>query len=470
MNAQPLELADVQGLVVRGYGTLPLARYLLGAVEDPAGARAWLGTLAERLDDARERPERTAVNLALTASGLTALGLPQAALAGFGQPFADGMTAEHRARLLGDEGGDAPERWDWGRPDGEPVHVLLLLYAADDAALDALEAQLTVPAVRIVTRLDTAPMQPREHFGFRDGVSQPRIAGLGDAADQHTVAPGEFVLGYGNEYGLAATSPVVAARDDPAGILPPAPGDGADHDLGRNGSFLVLRTLSQDVHAFWSFCERATARDDGSPDEAARLRLAAKLVGRWPSGAPLALAPDADDPALGERNDFAYAGDDAHGLRCPVGAHVRRANPRDSLDPHPGSAQSVAVGKRHRLLRRGRQYGRFLPTEELLSSGVDDAWREEPRGLHFICLAANLARQFEFVQHTWVNNPRFGVLYDAPDPLIGATPGGERTFTVPARPVRERHTGVPRFVGVRGGAYFFLPGLRAVRYLAALGG
>ncbi len=208
------------------------------------------------------------------------------------------------------------------------------------------------------------------------------------------------MLGYRNEYGL----------------LP----DGPPADLGRNGSFLVLRQLSQDVHGFWSFCERASARGDGSADAAARLRLAAKLVGRWPSGAPLALAPDGDDPALADANDFGYFEHDRDGLRCPVGAHVRRAHPRDSLDPQPGSQRSIDVGKRHRLLRRGRQYGRFLAQEELLTAGVEDAWRDEPRGLHFICLGTNLARQFEFVQHTWIENAHFGGLYDNPDPLLSS--------------------------------------------------
>ena len=324
--------------------------------------------------------------------------------------------------------------------------MLLLVYASDGERLEAtvneLTAELIAGGLRVIRELDTAPLVPREHFGFRDGISQPRIEGLGDAPGPDTIKPGEFVLGYRNEYGL----------------LP----DGPPAELGRNGSYLVLRQLSQDVHGFWSFCERASARRDGSADAAARLRLAAKLVGRWPSGAPLALAPDGDDPALADANDFGYFEHDRDGLRCPVGAHVRRAHPRDSLDPQPGSQRSIDVGKRHRLLRRGRQYGRFLAQEELLTAGVEDAWRDEPRGLHFICLGTNLARQFEFVQHTWIENAHFAGLYDNPDPLLSSG-----AFTVPAEPVRERYTDVPRFVSVRGGAYFFLPGISAVRAIAA---
>src|SRR5262249_47730822 len=151
---------------------------------------------------------------------------------------------------------------------------------------------------------------------------------------------------------------------------------------------------------------------------------------------------------------------DAAGLRCPVGAHVRRCHPRDALDPDPGTARSVALDKRHRLLRRGREYG----------PPVEDVWSDPPpddpdRGLYFICVTANIARQFDFGQATWLNNPTFAGMYDESDPLIGAHGAGLNAFTVPADPVRRRYHGLPRFVTVRGGGYFFLPGIRAVRYL-----
>jgi deferrochelatase/peroxidase EfeB len=154
-------------------------------------------------------------------------------------------------------------------------------------------------------------------------------------------------------------------------------------------------------------------------------------------------------------------------MRCPLGAHIRRAAPRDSLDPRPGTEDSVTVANRHRLLRRGREYGRPITVDEAISNGAhEDA--DADRGLHFICLNANLARQFEFVQHTWVNDRHFNGLYDDVDP-IGAhmTPPGS-TFTVPEHPVRKRVTGIPSFISVRGGGYFFLPGMRAIRYLATL--
>ncbi len=210
-----------------------------------------------------------------------------------------------------------------------------------------------------------------------------------------------------------------------------------------------------------------------APTRTARIRLAAKMVGRWPGGAPLVKSPEKDDPALGSDNEFLYhALGDEDGLKCPIGSHIRRTNPRDSLEPDPGSDRSIEVGKRHRLIRRGRSYGtpvaNSMEAADVLATG--DAAGE--RGLHFLCFNTHIGRQFEFIQHTWANNPGFDGLYDDDDPLIGdrgasyGKAGG--TFTIQADPVRTRVTGMPRFVQVRGGAYFFLPGIRALRFLASL--
>ncbi|HEY3002590.1 MAG TPA: peroxidase, partial [Kribbellaceae bacterium] len=192
-----------------------------------------------------------------------------------------------------------------------------------------------------------------------------------------------------------------------------------------------------------------------------RDHLAAKVVGRWTSGAPLVLAPDHDDPAVARSNDFRYHAADPDGLACPVGAHIRRVNPRDALEPAPGTDRSLEVNKRHRLLRRSRSYRTEGPANGRAAEGGEE------RGLYFFCLNANLARQYEFVQHTWINNPVFNGRYHETDPLVGGRHTGA-TFTEPARPVRRRHRGLPQFVTVRGGAYFFLPGLSALRYLTNL--
>lgn len=470
--AETVERDDVQGLVVRGYGDLRSARFLLGEVIRPEPARAWLGTLVGRIGSGTSRGAASAVNVALTAAGLAALGLPREVLAGFAEPFLEGMTADHRRRALGDEGDRAPERWQWGGPAGPEVHVLLLVYARDDAALAAVagghEEDMVSGGMRVITALETAALEEHDHFGFRDGISQPRLAGLGPAAPADSIATGELLLGYRNAYGRHTPRPLISPEGDPRAVLPDDREGSGHRDLGRNGTYIVLRQLSQDVGAFWDFCSDATRRLDGTADDAARVRLAAKLVGRWPSGASLVLAPDVDHPELAEENDFGYHHPDRHGLSCPFGAHVRRANPRDSLDPAPGTARSTAVNNRHRLLRRGRQYGAFVPREQLLAAGGSQSWPPGDRGLHFIGLAGNITRQFEFLQRTWLENPRFHGLYRDPDPLLGGHKPDDRSFTVQAAPIRRRYASLPSFVTVRGGAYFFLPGMRALRYLASL--
>lgn len=456
-----LERDDIQGLLASGYGHLHAARFLLLAIDDPAQAAAWLGRIADELTSAQAKPEGTAVNVALSPSGLAKLGIAPA-LGRFSDRFLDGMTAPHRSRALGDVGDDAPKHWDWGGPATTPVDLMLLLYAEDDRSLAKLERRLAgkLHGLEVVRCLDTV-WSEREHFGFRDGIAQPLVEGLRTGPPDDVIKAGEFVLGYPNEYGLETGRPLVSRSADPAGILPEDPASG-DADLGRNGSYLVLRQLSQDVPAFWSFLDRATSNGDGASDPAARERLGARIVGRWPDGEPLVLAPDRPRHTANPGNEFRYHDLDPDGVRCPIGAHIRRSHPRDMLDPRPGSESSIAVDKRHRLMRRGRGYGPPIAPEAALNGrgGTD-----EPRGLHFICLCANIARQFEFVQHTWLNNPKFNGLYDDADPLVG--PAG-RSLTVQARPLRQRVKDLPSFVGVRGGGYFFLPGVRAVRYLASL--
>ena len=280
----------------------------------------------------------------------------------------------------------------------------------------------------------------------------------------NTVPAGEFILGYPNGYGLYTDRPVLPASAPGAGLLPRDPAGSGGADLGRNGTYVILRQLHQDVIGFWHYLESVTRNPDGTVNVPAKVHLGARLVGRWPGGAPLVLSPDGDDPALSSATDFGYHATDPEGLRCPFGAHVRRSNPRDSLDPDPGSQASIDVGNRHRLLRRGREYGPVATTEDL-ARGVDDGVE---RGLYFVCLSANIARQFEFVQHTWLNNPKFDGLYQDPDPLV-APHDGTDCFTIPRKPVRARLTGLPQFVTVEGGAYFFLPGLNAIRYLASVG-
>jgi Dyp-type peroxidase family len=462
---RPLDLTDVQGLVARGYGRLPHAAFLLFTVDDAAAARAVLGRWAAEVTTGDRTDGDHALNIALTAPGMVAVGLPREVVdGGFAAPFAEGMTTEHRGRLLGDLGPADPRLWSWGGPHDTPVHLLLLVYAADADLLAAREVALLASAegaLRLVAALPTDELGPTEAFGFADGLSQPRPAGLpGRGTRGRTVPTGEFVLGHSNGHGQLARRPLLDPASDPDAILPRDPGGTGTADLGSNGSYLVLRQLQQDVDAFQAFLRDRTRTPDGGEDPDAARRLAAKMVGRWPSGAPLVLAPDDDEPDLKDE-EFGYHAEDPHGLACPLGAHVRRANPRDAFEPQPGSERSLRITDRHRLLRRGRNY--TVP-----AAGAADGSIE--RGLYFLCLVGDLSRQYEFVQHTWINSPVFDGLRDDADPLVASRGSRGTTFVEQARPVRRRYHDLPDFVRVRGGAYFFLPGVAALHYLAQMPG
>jgi Dyp-type peroxidase family len=464
-----LDLDDIQGLIARGYPDLNAARYVLLQIDDAATARGWLGALADQVTPGPAKPADTALNVAVTAGGLKKLGLADSVMAGFSNEFTAGMGTPHRRRILGDVGANAPEAWLWGGPTTPSVDLLLLQFARDEPTLDQFSATTSATfagGVSEIRRLDAAiSLDGKEHFGFADGISQPTIDGLSARRDipANTIAPGEFILGYVNEYGRYTARPLLDASADPKHLLSADAEGSGKADLGRNGAYMVFRQFTQDVRGFWHFVDQATRDVDGASDPHARTRLAAKMVGRWPSGAPVTLTPDADDPTLATANDFTYFYGDEFGFNCPIGAHVRRSHPRDSLDPGPGSMSSVSLDKRHRLLRRGREYG--PPVDDVLAAAPAD---DPDRGLYFVALAGNIARQFEFIQHTWVNNPTFDRLYDEPDPLVANHAAIGCNFSVPAEPTRTRYTNLPNFVTVRGGGYFFLPGIRALKYLATL--
>jgi Dyp-type peroxidase family len=358
--------------------------------------------------------------------------------------------------------------------------MLLLLFAENEATLaDLLERRRAEFAqsggIAEIMQLEAGRQQnSKEHFGFNDGIGQPVIADKEKARQaQRTghateLPPGEFLLGYINDYGVIAEGPFVESARDPRNLLPVIPpsaqslSDAGDiHDLGRNGTYLVFRQIAQHVADFWQFLDASTRKPDGSSDLEARTRLGAKFVGRWPSGEPLVASPTHDPHAEGEvtnKNDFGYAQTDANGFACPIGAHIRRANPRDSLGPDPEMARRSA--NRHRIIRRGRSYGTRLANQL-----VDDG---DKRGLHFICINSDIERQFEFVQFTWINNSTFGGLYNEVDPLIGNLDRTDGVMTVQADPLRVRVHNLRRFITVKGGAYFFLPSISALRYLASL--
>ncbi|MGH9037867.1 MAG: Dyp-type peroxidase, partial [Acidimicrobiia bacterium] len=361
-----IETGNVQGLVASAYGHMPHSAYLLLGVTEPAAARRWLGSIvADVTTGAGKQEDRPCLNVAFTWAGLGALGLGEDALRSFPRAVQEGLATGYRSRILGDTGDSAPSRWRWGGPHTGEVHVLLMVFARTEGALRT-ECELRRAAFTAGGALQEVA-EPvlgrvldggREHFGFADGISQPVMRGCGNepggpAARWAVVEPGEFVLGYRDNYGRPAEGPSVARSSDGTAVLPPLPGTGQRSDLGRNGSYVVLRQLAQDVPAFHRFVAQAAGGDEADPER--RQRVAAELVGRWPSGAPLVLAPEHDDAELHQNNDFGYHDVDQDGIRCPLGAHIRRANPRDSSRNHP--AEALRSGNNHRLLRRGRPYG-----------------------------------------------------------------------------------------------------------------
>jgi Dyp-type peroxidase family len=429
------ELGDIQAGALRPR-PIPYAGAYVGLrIDDRHAGRELLRRLIPILDSVASFDPRRQVSLlvALSFQGLQALGVPEESLATFPPEFRQGMAA--RAAELGDVGESAPRSWEEPLGSGD-LHLMLAPFAPDAARLEgvvllAREALRDLPGVDPIWQQDvSAAPDQREPFGFKDGISQPAIEGTGIPGTNPREAPlkaGEFVLGY----------------EDETGSQPPMPQPEA---LGRNGSYVAFRKLHTRVAAFRKYIHERAA------DRAEEDLLAAKFVGRWPSGAPLALAPDEDDPELGadpKRNNAFTYGDDPHGLKCPVGAHARRVNARDSV--------VTGVVRLHRVIRRGTNYGPPLPAGVLEDDGAD-------RGLMFAFVGAHLARQFEFVQTQWVNDGRFIGAPAEKDPLVGANDNGQ--FTVPRQPIRRRFQGLPAFVVNRGGEYCFMPGLRALRWLA----
>ncbi len=470
-----LEKEDIQGLLIRGYSKLAHASYHLLQFEDSQGAKAYLRDNLKKVTNAATSPDDLATHLAFTYEGFKLLSVPGETLASFLRQFKEGMTEESRRFVLGDEFDNAPENWEWGGPENDQVHALLMLYASDLSALQAeLEVhkdQFKTHKIKEVRELGTQILpESKEHFGFRDAISQPYVSGFSDhqpQAGEEVFPSGEFILGYKNWYDQYPDSPMVAPSEDPDDLLPVHPNDDSFKDLGKNGSYLVFRQMSQDVPCFWKYMKDETAHD-GSHYES--IKLASKIVGRWPSGAPLVKSPDKDQPGYSTENDFNYWNEDFHGLKCPLGSHIRRTNPRDWLLTETSELESREMVQKHRLLRRGRPYGPPLVEGMNPNELMDAADDGQERGLHFICFVGDLIRQFEFVQNAWVKFHKFSGLYEDSDPLIGTHYQKDGvvtdTFTIQEEPIRKKHKNLPQFTKMQGGAYFFFPGIKALSFLA----
>jgi Dyp-type peroxidase family len=434
-----LEFDDIQHILLTRAPALN-GRYEFLTFGNPVGGQTWLAAMLDKVHSAKAmresvEKERRWVSVALTWNGLRALGVDEDALATFPEEFRQGMVA--RAGMLGDGGANDPSRWidKTANPD---LHAIAILFARDATERercaiehDRLIAELQ--GVRVLSTLDLDATPPfdyaHDHFGYRDRLSQPAIEGSGDEPTPGSGEPlkaGEFILGYPDESGSCPALP-------------------RPEVLSRNGSFMAYRRLEEHVGEFRDFL-----RANGKTHEEQEL-IAAKLMGRWRSGAPLALAPDKDNAALGadpqRNNNFNYKHDDPQGYAVPLGAHMRRMNPRDT----------AANMNRRRMIRRGATYGPFLP------EGTPDDGQE--RGIAAFVICASLIRQFEFAQNVWINDRNFHELGNERDPIIG-TQDGTLEFKIPKRPIRKKITCLPAFTTVRGGAYFFLPGLKALRWLA----
>jgi Dyp-type peroxidase family len=434
-----LELDDIQSGVLRPRPTPYAATYIIIRIDDCKAGRELmlkLSTIVTSTASPASPLADTWVSVALTYQGLKALGVPENSLDSFSWEFRQGMAS--RWKELGDLEESHPEHWE--KPLGTTeVHVILVAVTPDQQKLEsvlknALKSYKELSGVTAIWRQDCHALpNQKEPFGYRDGISHPAIEGSGIAGTNPLEPPlkaGEFVLGYPDEMNAIQT------------IKPEI--------LGRNGTYVVFRKLHQRVAEFRKYLKANSNSLDNEE------LLAAKMMGRWRSGAPLATCPLRDNPELGadpQRNNcFLYEKDDAKGFKTPGGSHIRRTNPRD--------ASIAGVARIHRMIRRGTAYGPLLPEEVLEDDGVD-------RGLMFAFVGAHLGRQFEFVQSQWINDGVFFGADSDKDPIVGSNQGEDK-FTIPHKPVRKRLQGIPRFVITRGGEYCFMPGLKALRWLADL--
>src|SRR5215213_3746691 len=346
-----LEFDDVQHLVLTRVPALT-GRYEFLSFRQPSRGRAWLSGIIDKVASAQAvsadvGQQRRWVSVAFTWSGLRALGVDEASLATFPEEFRQGMAA--RWQVLGDTGANHPDHWIGGLASAD-LHAIAILFARDTAERQRVTEEhraylARISGVDVRSSLDLDAISPdyaQDHFGYRDRLTELAIEGTGAEPTPGSgppIKPGEFILGYPDEDG------------PPVGLPQP-------ETLSRNGSYMAYRCLQEHVGAFRDFL-----RQNGETPEEQEL-VAAKLVGRWRSGAPLSLAPSKDDAALAadaqRNNDFSYKESDPHGYAVPLGAHIRRMNPRDT----------GANLNRRQMIRRGGTYGPPLP-EGMPEDGVE---------------------------------------------------------------------------------------------------
>jgi len=486
---EPLPLDQIQGNIA-GFNK-PLQSFIALRFEPGEKAREFVHDVLREIDTAaavlafnrrykwhRKRgdvpPTSEWFNLLLSAKGLEALEAPE--IDQFPAEFREGMRA--RAETIGDVDRSAPEHWD--PLFGEEIHAFAVLAADTEERLTHWKERIAHHAranhATVVGTIDgrvrEEPERGHEHFGFKDGISQPGIAGLTAAVEGEAPKPGQVLLPAG-EFILGQPRLGEPEAPQPDGYSPiPPPPLPPFPPWARNGSYAVLRRLRQDVAAFRRFVADNAGVTDGNSE-----LLGAKMVGRYKSGAPLEMThaeteTHGTDPAFvppdeegradeSVSNDFGYEPQDRDGHLVPRGAHIRKAFPRD--EEPPGRPES----ERHRLLRRGIPYGPEF-TEGEPEYGTEPPPDERDRGLAFLCYQASIAEQFEVVQRRWADNlegdfPQPG---DSKDPIIAQDEEDGPTFEIPPDHAGEAHLAVRRWVQNTGGEYLFSPSIDGLKALA----
>jgi len=458
---------DAQAIIGGGFKHLRFGTAMLFSLAH--ADRTWLSALESVAPptpskDTRDNQTRAAV-YGFTAGGLGHCGLDKAQVDRFGIQFNQGMTDPNRVRQLGDVE-DAKLDWSGSSGSTVTVHFLLLLYAncSDDLInwSSAVREKMNSLGVENNKTIPLTPMPEsgpvREHFGFVDGVSQPfpvdveedlsshaaiehkmRPVDIKQTRSFHKVNSGDFIFGRLNSYKELAPSPFIP--ESQSNRLKRGRAPNGFRDFGYNGTFLVVRQLEQDVHGFWQEFENL-----GKSIGINATQLAERTVGRTKDGE--LITPNGKT----NNNNQGFFEHDPLGDGCPLGSHVRRANPRDGgATSDKGREQHLKASNNHRVLRRGRNYGPQASSIEVADS--------ISRGLLFMCVNTDIRRQFEFIQENWLNSKRFANLNET-DPLLGTS----GAFTM-QNPVLRKKVTLNSYVTLKGGDYFFLPGLSAVRYL-----
>jgi Dyp-type peroxidase family len=454
-----LNETDIQGFVLRGYN-MPFGRYLFLEVLNAQASRTFVDQLLPYITTGEHwdagKPQ-SAMNIAFTHKALTLMELPDASLLSFPVEFLQGMKA--RGAVLGDIGVNGPEHWDdiWRQ---EQAHVWLAVNAlsseALDNACDTIQKLIArTGGVRTAGQQDAAAIKidgkfcTKEHFGYTDGFGNPDYLGF-----ERKSQPGQGKLMKDGSWQPLATGELLLGYADEAGELPPAP---LPHLLANNGTFMVYRKLHQNVGAFRKYLD-----EKGSAYPGGKEKLASKFVGRWRDGTPTMLSPDKEAPDIAQdsnRNVNFTFGKDPTGARCPLGAHLRRVNPRDAF------GFETRLINRRRVTRRGLPYGPYVPEGRTAND-------TEERGVAFMALNASLSRQFEFIQQQWIEYGNDSHQGNDKDLLLGnhsaASNGSKFVVQGSEDPKNPPFIcgGLTNFVELRGGDYFFVPSMTALKMIS----